>query len=191
MLVALGIVAAVVLLAGSGDDSPDRKTPAESNTARTPTPSLSVPSELPTRIPTEVPSPPSDFPSDIESLLPSAVGDDVPYYMLSAGDCFDADDARPGQAAKRSCRRPHDAEVVKVAELNGTYATDAALKKAATELCDEPLAAKAKKQPAGSVRGTLVQYPDTTGYKLGIDKVACSLAADDGTGDRKLTKPLV
>ncbi|MER5178173.1 hypothetical protein ABT009_07305 [Streptomyces sp. NPDC002896] len=77
VIVAVGIVAAVVLWAGRGDDAPGRKSPAESSTAPTPTPSLSIPSDirtlLPTEIPTEVPSLPSDFPipSDIASLLPA------------------------------------------------------------------------------------------------------------------------
>jgi len=35
-----------------------------------------------------------------------------------------------------------------------------------------------------------VQYPDSSGYEIGIDKVACSLAADIGEGTHKLTKPL-
>lgn len=109
--------------------------------------------------------------------------------MLKRGDCFDTNDSRPGQAARRSCRTPHDAEVVKVAELEGPYTTDAALKKAASALCAETLDRKAAQQPEGTVRGTLVQYPGPGGYKMGIDNVACSLAADVD-GDRKLTKPL-
>ncbi|MEU1451913.1 hypothetical protein [Streptomyces avermitilis] len=215
VLVALGaVVTAVVLMAnGSGDGSTDKKSPAESSkgTGRSPTPSLSIPSAIPTEIPTELPSGfpsklpsgfpsglPSDFPSDFPSELPSGLeslfaapaGDEVPYYMLKKGDCFDTGVSRPGQAAKRSCHRPHDAEVVKVTELKGGYATDAALKKAASGLCEEPLAHEEAQQAAGTVRGTLVQYPDTTGYKLGIDKVACSLAADVDGGDRKFTAPL-
>ncbi|MET7604324.1 hypothetical protein ABZS96_17675 [Streptomyces avermitilis] len=211
VLVALGaVVTAVVLMAnGSGDGSTDKKSPAESSkgTGRSPTPSLSIPSAIPTEIPTELPSGfpsklpsglPSDFPSDFPSELPSGLeslfaapaGDEVPYYMLKKGDCFDTGVSRPGQAAKRACHRPHDAEVVKVTELKGGYATDAALKKAASGLCEAPLAHEEAQQAAGTVRGTLVQYPDTTGYKLGIDKVACSLAADVDGGDRKFTAPL-
>ncbi|WP_405546491.1 hypothetical protein OG478_43020 [Streptomyces phaeochromogenes] len=192
VIVTLGAGSAVALVATSGDGSSGKKSPSESDSATggLPTPSLSIPSELPS-LPTDVPSGlPSGVPTDLDSLLPSLAGDDVPYYMLQTGDCFNIDDTKPGQATKRSCRAAHDAEVVKVAELEGTYTTDAALKKAASALCAKPLDTKAAKQPAGTVRGTLVQYPDPTGFKLGIDKVACSLAADVGAGKRKLTKPL-
>jgi hypothetical protein len=79
---------------------------------------------------------------------------------------------------------------VKVAELNGSYTTDAALQKAASALCEAPLERKAAQQPAGTIRGTLVQYPDPGTYEIGIDNVACSLAADIGSGTHKLTKPL-
>lgn len=198
VIVAIGAVAAVVLVVTSNDGSSGKQSPAESSdtTGSTPTPSLSIPSDLPSELPSlpsGVPDLPSDLPSglptDLESLLPTPAGNEVPYYMLKAGDCFNVDNSRPGQAAKRSCSTAHDAEVVKVTELTGTYSTDAALKKAATDLCEKPLQAKAVKQPAGTVRGTLVQYPDPTGFKLGIDNVACSLSADPG-GNRKLTKPL-
>ena len=195
VIVAIGAVAAVVLVATSDEGSSGKQSPAGSSdtTGGTPTPSLSIPSELPSELPSGVPDLPSDLPSglptDLESLLPTPAGNEVPYYMLKAGDCFNVDNSKPGQAAKRSCRTAHDAEVVKVTELTGAYSTDAALKKAATDLCEKPLQDKAVKQPAGTVRGTLVQYPDSTGFKLGIDNVACSLAADPG-GNGKLTKPL-
>lgn len=53
-----------------------------------------------------------------------------------------------------------------------------------------PLERKAAGQAAGTVRDTVVQYPDTGGYRTGIDKVACSLAAGVGKGSHKLTEPL-
>ncbi|WP_330292764.1 hypothetical protein [Streptomyces sp. NBC_00576] len=193
-------------MVSGGDDTPDKNPPGSSQSSgRTPDPSFSIPTELPTRLPTKLPTLPSrlptelptgfptdlpsEFPSDLESLIPLA-GDEVPYYMLRTGDCFNADTANPGQAAKRACGEPHDAEVVKVVELEGGYATDAALKNAAYALCRSPLEREAAEQPAGTVRGSLVQYPDTAGYRLGIDNVACSLAADLGSDTRKLTTPL-
>ncbi|WP_329280256.1 hypothetical protein [Streptomyces sp. NBC_01451] len=205
-VVAVGVVVAVVLMVAGGDDTPDKNPPGSSQSSgRTPDPSFSIPTELPTRLPTKLPTLPSglptelptefptdlpsEFPSDLDSLVPLA-GDEVPYYMLRTGDCFDADAAQPGQAAKRECGDPHDAEVVKVAELEGRYATDVALKNAAYALCRPSLEREAAAQPAGAVRGSLVQYPDTVGYLLGIDKVACSLAADLGSDTRKLTTPL-
>ncbi|MCX4992619.1 MULTISPECIES: hypothetical protein [unclassified Streptomyces] len=201
MIVGIGVIVAVAV-AATGGGTNDKKTPTES-TGRSPSPSLSLPSalpSLPSGLPSVVPSLPSDLPTelvptelvptDLESLLPSLADDEVPYYMLQKGDCFDTDDGLPGQAVKRTCTEPHDAEVVKVAELDGTYKTNAALKKAASTLCQGPLERKAAGQAAGTVRDTLVQYPDSGGYKVGIDKVACSLAADVGKGTHKLTKPL-
>ncbi|MDX3452579.1 hypothetical protein PV396_11565 [Streptomyces sp. ME02-8801-2C] len=195
-------VVAVVLMASGGNDTPDKNPSGNSpSSSRTPDPSFSIPTALPTklptlpsRLPTKLPSGfptelPSEFPSDLESLIPLA-GDAVPYYMLRTGDCFNTDATHPGQAAKRACDAPHDAEVVKVAELEGGYATDAALKNAATALCRPALERQAAGQPADTVTGSLVQYPDTAGYRVGIDKVACSLAAEPGSGVRKLTAPL-
>ncbi|WP_244362564.1 hypothetical protein [Streptomyces aquilus] len=198
MLAVGAAVAAVVLMGAGGDDSPDDDKPT-AGASSSPSPTLSLPSELPSKLPSEVPSRlpsqfptelPSEFPSGLESLIPSLAADEMPYYLLQAGDCFDTDAARPGQAAKRSCQEPHDAEVVKVTELEGDYATDSALKKAASDLCEQTLDSKAESQPEDTVRGILVQYPDTTGYRVGIDDVACSLAADTGAGSRKLTQPL-
>lgn len=195
VIIALGAVAAVVLVATGGEGSPDEKPPGETDRSKspTPTPSLSLPSQLPSdlpSLPSGLPSElPSEFPSDLDSLFPAPAGDEVPYYMLQTGDCFDTDDSRPGQATPRSCGEPHDAEVVEVAELEGSYTTDAALKKAASALCAQTLERKAAQQPADTVRGTLVQYPDSSGYDIGIDNVACSLSADVD-GERKLTKPL-
>ncbi|WP_239149275.1 hypothetical protein [Streptomyces sp. SID12501] len=201
-VVAVGVVVVVVLMFSGGDGTPDKNPPGSSRSSSgTPEPSFGIPTELPTRLPTKLPTLPSglpsefptdlpsEFPSDLESLIPLA-GDEVPYYMLRTGDCFNADAAHPGQAAKRACADPHDAEVVKVAELEGGYATDAALKNAAYALCRPTLEREAAEQPAGSVQGSLVQYPDTTGYRVGIDNVACSLAGDLGPDTRKLTTPL-
>lgn len=196
LIVGIAVVVAVVV-ATTGGGGKNKKSPAGS-TGPSPSPSLSLPSELPSLpsgLPTVVPSLPSSLPSglvpsDLRSLFPSLANDDVPYYMLSKGDCFDTDDTQPGQAVKRECSQPHDAEVVKVSELNGTYTTDAALKKAASALCEASLERKAAQQSAGTVRATLVQYPDTGTYGTGIDKVACSLAAGSGKGTQKLTGPL-
>ncbi|MDW4910747.1 hypothetical protein RB628_36855 [Streptomyces sp. ADMS] len=198
----LGAVIAVVLLASGDEVTPEQNPPESSQDASsTPEPSFSFPTELPTKLPTlpsefptglptEFPTDlPSEFPSDLESLIPLA-GDEVPYHMLRTGDCFDIDAAHPGQAAKRACDGPHDAEVVEVAELEGGYTTDTALRNAASALCRPILKREAAEQPEGAVRGSLVQYPDTVGYRLGIDNVVCSLAAGPGSGPRKLTGPL-
>ncbi len=145
-IVAVGVIAAVVLMLSGGDDTPDKTPPGSSQSpSRTPEPSFSIPTELPSRLPsrlpTKLPTLPSRLPTELptafprprqfpvlESLVPLA-GDEVPYYMLRTGDCFNADSAHPGQAAKRACDDPHDAEVVKVTELEGRFSTDGALKR--------------------------------------------------------------
>ncbi|WP_282791625.1 hypothetical protein [Streptomyces sp. CC224B] len=96
MLVAVGVVVAVVFVATGNDDSPDKKRPSESSRSSVPrpTPSLSIPtqiptllpsglptelpSELPTELPSGIPSLPTALPSGLESLLPSPAGDDAP-----------------------------------------------------------------------------------------------------------------
>ncbi|CAM5255731.1 hypothetical protein SALBM135S_01565 [Streptomyces alboniger] len=145
---------------------------------------------MPTELPSEVPSLPTDLPRDLDSLIPTPAGGEVPYYQMKPGDCFNVNAVKPGRVAKKPCGTPHDAEVVDIAELKGSYTTNAQLKKAASDLCRRPLERKARSQPSGTVRGTLVQYPDASGYKIGIDDVACSLAGDGGEGKNKLTKPL-
>ncbi len=201
-IIVVGAIAAVVLVA-SGDGGGDGKSPSPTATKK-PTPSLSIPSGLPTEIPTEIPTGlPSDFPTDLlpTDLLPtgfptlptdfaSPAADETPYFLLEAGDCFDVGAGAQGYAIRKSCTSAHDAEVVKTAELEGTFATEAAIKEAAAGLCRAPLNTKAAKQPAGTVRGTLVQYPDPTGFAAGIDDVACSLSGDTTAGGRKLSAPL-
>ncbi|NGO81916.1 hypothetical protein G6045_40695, partial [Streptomyces sp. YC504] len=203
VIVAVGVIAAVFLVAtGDGNGGGDGENPDPSATKK-PTPSLSIPSELPTGIPTDLPTGlPTGFPTDLPTGLPtdiptalptdfaSPAGDETPYFLLAAGDCFDVGTSAQGYAVRKSCTSAHDAEVVKIAELEGTYGTEQAIRSAASKLCQGPLDTKAAKQPAGTVRGTLVQYPDPTGFQTGIDSVACSLSGDTKAGGRKLTKPL-
>ncbi|MCX5053513.1 MULTISPECIES: hypothetical protein [unclassified Streptomyces] len=68
----------VVLMASGNDDSPSKKSPADSSqgTGRSKAPSLSIPTEIPSELPSELPSKlpselPSSIPSDLESLIPS------------------------------------------------------------------------------------------------------------------------
>jgi len=122
VIVAVGAIVAVTVVAGGGDGKQATKSPNESSgsTRRSPSPSQSLPSELPSlpsAVPSAAPTLPSEapsgvVPSELQSLLPTLASDEVPYYMLKKGDCFDTNDGRPGQAAKRSCTKPHDAEVV-------------------------------------------------------------------------------
>lgn len=194
VIIALG-AAAVVLVVTGGEGAPGENPPGETDRGKspTPTPSLSLPSQLPSglpSLPSDLPSElPSEFPSDLDSLFPAPAGDEVPYYVLQAGDCFDTDDSRPGQATPRPCGEPHDAEVVGVAELEGSHTNDAAPKTAAAALCEETLERKAAVQPADTPRGTLVQHPDSSDYDIGIDNLACGLSADVD-GERRLTRPL-
>lgn len=75
----------VVLMASGHDDSPDRKSPdnASASSGRTPSPSLTIPTELPSKLPSRLPSTlpsglPSSVPSDLESLIPSLGGLELP-----------------------------------------------------------------------------------------------------------------
>ncbi|MGW6391682.1 hypothetical protein ACWFR1_14515 [Streptomyces sp. NPDC055103] len=108
----------------------------------------------------------------------------VSFEALRVGDCFDIDRATPGTALPRDCDTPHDAELVARPRLTGTYADDQRLREAATELCREPLRAKAARQPLGTRWTTFVQYPYRTSYLLGSDAVACSLVVRAATGDK-------
>ncbi|KPH98032.1 Septum formation-related domain containing protein [Actinobacteria bacterium OK074] len=197
-LVAATVV--VVLLVNGGSDGPGDKSPGASSSSSESSSDIpsGVPSELPSGIPTEIPTAlpsevpswlpsgiPTEIPSDLQSLFATPANDEVPYYLLKKGDCFDTNADRLGQAARRSCAAPHEAEVVAITELRGTYATDSALRRAAAALCETPLERGAADRPAGTVRGTLVQYPDQNTYKVGIDDVACSLAVDTGKGADK------
>ncbi|WP_405889072.1 hypothetical protein OG762_41720 [Streptomyces sp. NBC_01136] len=74
-VVAVGAVVAVVLMAGSGN-SPDKKGPTEtSSTLGSPSPSLSIPSELPSKLPSSLPS---ELPSGLRSILPSDLQSLIP-----------------------------------------------------------------------------------------------------------------
>ncbi|UUU35750.1 hypothetical protein JIX56_41170 [Streptomyces sp. CA-210063] len=86
MIIALGAVAAVVLVATGGEGSPDEKPPGETDRRESPAPvpSLSLPSQL---LPSDLPPLPSDlpsglpseFPTDLDSFFPAPAGDEVPY----------------------------------------------------------------------------------------------------------------
>lgn len=105
----------------------------------------------------------------------------VSFEALRVGDCFDIDRDAPGTALRRACDTPHHAEVVARPRLIGTFATDEAIREAATVLCREPLRLKAAGQPLGTRWTTFVQYPYRTSHLLGADTVACSLAATAGS----------
>ncbi|MEV6774897.1 hypothetical protein [Streptomyces syringium] len=209
--VALG----AVLVVGDGDDEkPGERTPSGSPSGG-PSPSFSLPTSLPSGLPSALPSGfptalpsgmptslPSGFPSgllgvptarSVESALPMPTDDRPFYFALASGDCFDLPAGGPGgRLVKRSCFAPHDGEVVATPRLSGTYDSESALKDRAAELCRQPMRGRSLKQPVGTARGTLVQYPKLQGYRLGIRSVTCSLTAEEGgTGSgRKLTKPL-
>ncbi|MGW3560986.1 hypothetical protein ACWDNT_27225 [Streptomyces sp. NPDC000963] len=111
-------------------------------------------------------------------------GRPVSFEALRVGDCFDIDRDAPGTAVRRPCDAPHSAELVARPRLTGRYATDRAVREAATELCREPLRRKAARQPFGTRWTTFVQYPYRTSHLLGSDTVACSLAARSTIGGR-------
>ncbi|MCZ0982666.1 hypothetical protein O1L60_37385 [Streptomyces diastatochromogenes] len=108
------------------------------------------------------------------------------FDALRVGDCFDIDRDAPGTALRRACGTPHRAELVARPRLVGTFATDEAVREAATLLCREPLRRKAARQPLGTRWTTFVQYPYRTSHLLGADTVACSLAVTSGTLSHRL-----
>ncbi|MEU9860692.1 hypothetical protein AB0D99_07450 [Streptomyces sp. NPDC047971] len=119
----------------------------------------------------------------------------VPYERLAPGECFDIDREAPGTVVRRGCDQPHDAQLVTVLRLTGDHGTDEEVRDGAAALCREPLRDEAAEQPYGTRWTTFVQYPYRSGYLLGSDAVACSLAAHtpaSATGGtvRKLTAPL-
>ncbi|MFE5589959.1 hypothetical protein [Streptomyces sp. NPDC056549] len=110
----------------------------------------------------------------------------VSFEALRVGECFDIDRDAPGTALRRRCDTPHHAELIARLRLVGTFATDQAVREAATLLCREPLRRKAARQPLGTRWTTFVQYPYRTSHLLGADTVACSLATTTGTLSHRL-----
>ncbi|MFD7324352.1 hypothetical protein ACFV9D_25220 [Streptomyces sp. NPDC059875] len=143
--------------------------------------------EAATHRPSPVTATPGDSPSHVNATA-------VPYQRLAQGECFDIDREAPGTVVRRGCDRPHDAQLVAVVRLTGDHRTDQDVRDAAAGLCREPLRRKAAEQPHGTRWTTFVQYPYRSGYLLGSDSVACSLAAHTpdaaGGAARKLTAPL-
>ncbi|MFF8276030.1 hypothetical protein ACF05T_07945 [Streptomyces lateritius] len=141
------------------------------------------------------PVPTSSLPGAAGTTGP-ATGPAVPYQRLVVGECFDIDRDAPGTVVRRDCHRAHDAQLVAVLRLTGQPRTDEDVRDAAAELCRAPLRTKAAEQPSGTRWTTFVQYPYRSGYLLGSDTVACSLAvysggAAPGGSGPKLTAPLL
>ncbi|MEF9880980.1 hypothetical protein [Streptomyces sp. P9-A4] len=151
----------------SGSGPSDR--PARTGGSASPTPSRAT-----NHSPGHTPSPSSHPTGD------RRVGRIVSFEALRVGDCFDIDRAAPGRALRRACDTPHNAELVARPRLTGRFASDLAVREAATLLCREPLRRKAARQPLGTRWTTFVQYPFRTSYLLGSESVACSLAAPSG-----------
>lgn len=160
---------------------------AAATAARDATPTRTEPGDRSPRAST------SPAPSPTRSTAPAPSGGSkdgrrpgrpVSFEALRVGDCFDIDRDAPGTAVRRPCDTPHSAELVARPRLTGRYATDRAVREAATELCREPLRRKAARQPFGTRWTTFVQYPYRTSHLLGSDTVACSLAVPSRAGGR-------
>ncbi|MFE2233437.1 hypothetical protein ACFXA4_12815 [Streptomyces sp. NPDC059442] len=229
LLVPLLVLSAVALVAaalvasrdGGRDARPGDATrlgaPGEARTTqaagRRPAPQGGIAtSRSPSRVPATTPAPArtrprGTTPTPRPSRSPSPAASPVPFDRLRAGECFDIDRSAPGTVTRRSCVRPHDAQVVAVLRLTGDHDSDEAVRDAAAALCRDLLRRKAADQPRGTRWTTFVQYPFRTSYLLGTDTVACSLAVNAGTGSgtgdgtdtgddataavRKLTAPLL
>lgn len=190
--VVLAVVITLVVV-NTGDSGTHRAQPSASRTPVTPSGDASAtPTDEagPTTTPTYGPDPtgtPTD--SDFASGMPTPSNGKLPFYLLKVGDCYDLPAGGGGNNDAASCNGPHDAEVVTTHRLDAGLTTESAIKGKASSLCGGELERKAARQPAGTTRGTYIQYPSLSGYKLGIKSVSCSLMADR-TGTKKLTKPL-
>ncbi|MEV7468294.1 hypothetical protein AB0O20_17585 [Streptomyces kronopolitis] len=188
----LAVVITLVVV-NTGDSGSNRAQPSASQTLATPSGDASATPTYgpdPTKTPTYGPDPsgtPTD--SDFASGMPRPSDGKLPFYLLKVGDCYDLPAGGGGNNDAASCRGPHDAEVVTTHRLDAGLTTESAIKGQASSLCRGELERKAARQPAGTTRGTYIQYPSLSGYKLGIKSVSCSLMADR-TGTKKLTKPL-
>ncbi|MEU4101117.1 hypothetical protein [Streptomyces tanashiensis] len=180
-------------------DTPSTETPTHPTTvSATPTPSASdkrvgdpegSPSPTSSRSGSTTPTPGTPSTRATPSGRPTGARPPerpVSFEALRVGECFDIDRDAPGTALRRRCDAPHRAELVARPRLVGTFATDQAVREAATLLCREPLRRKAARQPVGTRWTTFVQYPYRTSHLLGADTVACSLAATDGTLSHRL-----
>jgi hypothetical protein len=190
------VVGAVVFINkddGGKDDAADKSPSPSVSHSPTPEDSASFDDEA-SDPPTDDTLPSDDLPSgdasspNIETMMPTPTSGPIPSYMLKVGQCFNVPAGKGGQGERISCSKAHDAEVVYKEKLTGTYDTDTAVKTKADSICKSRLDSKARRQPSGTVRGTLVQYPQTSGLRMGLKTVTCSLTAGQG---RKLYKPLV
>ncbi|MFG3254995.1 hypothetical protein [Streptomyces sp. NPDC048172] len=136
----------------------------------------------------------TDFPDpDPSGALPTGDPGDgasditLPSFLLRKGACYDLSGKREGQVETRDCAAAHDAEVVARKRIQGSFEKDAAVAEKAESLCRPVLRTTAKRQPGGTVGGTLVSYPKAEGVNAGLDRVTCSLTAGKG---KKLHKPL-
>ncbi|MFG2888713.1 hypothetical protein [Streptomyces sp. NPDC048248] len=184
VVVVAAVIVAVVVANSGDDDSKNRAQPTASTSTG------ATPSESATSSPSGYPSA-SATPTgtDMESLMPSPSNGKIPFFQLKVGDCFDRPADGGGNNDRASCNGPHDAEVVTTHRLGSGFTTSAAIKAEASSLCKRELESKAARQPAGTAEGTYVQFPNISGYKLGIKTVSCSLAGNS-TATKKLTKPL-
>lgn len=124
---------------------------------------------------------PSDEPSrDYEEIAPTPTDGARQHFQMEEGDCFNLVTSKEGQGRKASCGSGHDAEVVYQGKLPKDVTTDSAITKKAKSLCKSHLDRAARRQAAGKVGGTLIQYPQRLAVILGARTVTCSLTAGKG-----------
>lgn len=182
VVVLAAVITVIVVNTGGGSSNNRAQSPGSSAGAS--------PSESASATPSDAPTPagtPTD--SAFESSTPTPTDTKIPFYLLTAGDCYDRPPGGGGNNDKASCNGPHDAEVVTTHRLASGLTNEAGIRAKASSLCRNELESKAARQPAGTAEGTFVQYPTLDGYKIGIRTINCSLAGNS-TGTKKLTKPL-
>ncbi|WAP55474.1 hypothetical protein [Streptomyces sp. S465] len=124
----------------------------------------------------------------------AAPGDRVPYVVLDPGQCFDhpALDSSVTKIEKRSCRSPHDGEVIANETLSGDFSSEKAIQSKALSLCGTDAKNRLKSIPNdGRMYYYYALYPALSTYTVqGEDQVSCALTLSAGPDGKKLSEPL-
>lgn len=121
-------------------------------------------------------------------------GDKVPYVVLKPGECFDhpAMDSSVTKVETRSCKSPHDGEVIANEALSGDFSSEKAIQTKALALCGADAKKRLKSIPNdGRMYYYYALYPALGTYSVqGEDQVSCALTLSAGLDGAKLSNPL-
>ncbi|MFI0819279.1 hypothetical protein ACH4TX_23130 [Streptomyces sp. NPDC021098] len=118
----------------------------------------------------------------------------MPYAVLGPGTCFDhpAMDSSVTKIEKRSCKSPHDAEVISNKKLNGDFSSERAIQRKALSLCETDAEKRLESVPNdGREYYYYALYPALGTYtEHGKDRVSCALTVSTGKDGAKLKEPI-